>query len=347
MNRFDFYTELSSSKRLNPTGKHLIIILSILLGLLCLVGFIVTSIQWNINSILEENCKQNNTQDFVLCFIRSIIDDGRHTQWNRHILITLLLTYASVFFHIIIESSRTNVSGLLGQTIIQTIFIIFGIGVCFPILFIPAYIYFYTKKNNLNKSPVSIDIIFLGFIYIIFLIIIPTYFVYFLSSNRLILSIMSIILLVSPFGFALISFPFRLISEFMQRCWIVNSHRLIVQCQIILFIFSAPLFFITLVALISHWSFDLFKKSYMIEISNIINPVAIIWSIDYISLLLSLILFISTNEYLFSNTNIRIRSSIIKRFIGYFIFAIIFVITPCLAFPLYIAWKEYQYLRLL
>jgi hypothetical protein len=131
----------------------------------------------------------------------------------------------------------------------------------------------------------------------------------------------------------------------MQRCWIINSHRFIVQCQVVLFILSAPLFFITLVALITHWSFDLFKQSYVTEISNMINPIAIIWTIDYTSLFLSLILFISINEYLFTNNNIRTRSSIIKKFIGHSIFIIIFVITPCLAFPLYIAWKEYQYLK--
>jgi hypothetical protein len=156
---------------------------------------------------------------------------------------------------------------------------------------------------------------------------------------------MSIILLISPLAFVLISLPFRLLSGRMQNCWIINSHRLIVYCQVVLFCISTPLFFITFVALIRHWSFELFKQSYVTEISNMINPTAMIWSIDYTSLFLSLILFIIINEYLCQNNNIRVRSVIIKRFIGYFIFAIIFVVTPCLAFPLYIAWKEYQYLQ--
>lgn len=340
-------TSTHSPKRSNHICKYFIIILSILLGLLCLAGFILTSIQLNINSTLERNCKQNDT----LCFIRSIITDGLRTQWNRFILTSLLLTYASVLFHMIIESNRTNVTGLLGQMIIQIISIIFGIGVCYPILFLPSYIYFYKSQSNLKsqsdlKSPVPIDIIFIGFIYIIFIIIIPTYLIYFFSSNQLIISIMSIILLVSPLGFVLISLPFRLISKSIQRCWIINSHRLIVLSQIVLFIFSAPLFFITLVSLIRHWSFNLFKESYMTEIPNMINPIAIIWSIDYTSLFLSLILFITINEYLFINNRDRMQRSIIKRFIGCFIIDIICIITPCLAFPLYIAWKEYQFLGL-
>jgi len=316
------------------------------LGLLCLAGFIVTSIQWNINSTLERNCTRNHTQDFALCYIRAIIHDGLRTQWNRYILVSLLLTYASVFLHMIVESSRTNVSGLLGQMIIKIICIIFGIGVCFPILFLSSYIYFYKSKNHSNKSPVPINIVCLGFIYITCMIIIPTYLIYFFSSHKLIASIMSIILLASPLGFVFISLPFRLFSKISQRCWIINSHRLIVHCQVALFILSVPLFFIAFVSLIMHGSLDLIKQSYVTEITNAINPTTIIWSIDYISLFISLILFIITNEYLFHDNTPRIRSLEIKRFLGSCLFGIVFIITPCLAFPLYIAWKEYQYLKL-
>jgi hypothetical protein len=95
-----------------------------------------------------------------------------------------------------------------------------------------------------------------------------------------------------------------------------------------------------------HGSLDLIKQTYVTEITNAINPITIIWSIDYISLFISLILFIVTNEYLFHDNTPRIRSLEIKRFLGCFIFGIVFIITPCLAFPLYIAWKEYQYLKL-
>lgn len=346
MEHSDFYTSYPS-KRSNPFCKYLITILSILLGFVCLAGFIVTSIQWDTNSILGKNCPKDNTQDYMLCYIRSILIEGRHTQWNQYILTTLLLTYASVLFHMIIETSRTNVTGLLGQMIILIICIIFGIGVCYPILFLPSYIYFYRNQRNLNKSSVPIDRIFIGFIYIILIIIVPTYLVYFLPAHVLIMNIMSIILLVSPIGFAIISLPLRLISKFVQRCLIINSHRLIIICQISLFSLSAPLFFITLVALIRHLSPELFKHSYVIGISNTINPIAIIWSTDYISLLFALLLFITINEYLFTNHNtiIRNRSSILLKFIGYFIFLIIFAITPCLTFPLYIAWKEYQCLQ--
>ncbi|CAF1154647.1 unnamed protein product [Adineta steineri] len=323
--------------------KYIISILSILVGLLCLTGFIWTSIEGNINSKLIDECK-NDTQTTILCFIRLITTNALRTEWDKYIMVTLLFTYASVFLHIIVESTRTNVSGLLGQMIIQTIFIIVGIGVCFPILFIPSFLYFYKSKNNLNKSPVPIDIVCIGIIYIICVIIVPTYLLYFFSSHELIASIMSIILLISPLGFALISLPFRLLSGVTQRCWVINSHRLIVHCQITLFILSAPLFFITLVSLIMHGSFDSIKQSYVTENTNEINPITFIWSIDYISLFISLILFIISNEYLFHDNINRNRSSKIKQIIGYISFSIIFIITPCLAFPLYIAWQEYHYL---
>ncbi|CAF0871703.1 unnamed protein product [Rotaria sordida] len=342
----DFDISTNSSNRSQRIFQFTIIILSILLGLLCLAGVIVTSIKWNLSSDLINEC-QNDTQPIVLCYIRLIINNNLLTQWDRYIMISLLFTYATVFFHIIVESTRTNVSGLLGQMIIQTIFIIAGIGVCFPILFIPSYIYFYKSENKLNKSPVPIHILYTGLIYIVLIIITPTYLIYFLSSNKLIISIMSIILLISPLGFALISLPVRLFSESIQRCWIINSHRLIVYCQIILFILSAPLFFITFVSLIMHWSNELIKKSYVNEISNIINPITIIWSIDYISLFIGLILYLITNEYLLIDSIYLNRSSKIKRLIGWFIFAVIFIISPCLAFPLYIAWKEYQFVELI
>ena len=83
------------------------------------------------------------------------------------------------FLHIITETNRTNVSGLLGLMIIQTMCIIFGIGVGFPILFLPSYIYFYKSNNTSNKSPVPIDILYIGLIYIICMIIVPTYLLYF------------------------------------------------------------------------------------------------------------------------------------------------------------------------
>ncbi|UJR25516.1 hypothetical protein I4U23_006862 [Adineta vaga] len=250
------------------------------------------------------------------------------------------------FYRLLLESTRTNVSGLLGQMIIQTLLIIFGIGISFPIFFLPSYIYFYKSKANPHKSPVPIDILCLGLIYIICMIIVPTYLIYFLSSDKLFASILSIILLISPMAFSLISLPCRLFSRAIQRCWIINSHRLIVHCQVTLFILSAPLFFISLVSLIMHGSFELIKQSYVTKLTNIIHPVTFIWSIDYLSLFLSLILFIFTNEYLFYRITDEIYSSKIKRILGFFLFMIVFFITPCLAFPLYVAWREYQYLKL-
>ena len=156
---------------------------------------------------------------------------------------------------------------------------------------------------------------------------------------------MTIILLVSPLGFALISLPFRLLSTYIQRCWFINSHRLIVYCQITLFIVSAPIYFFTLVALIMHGSFDRIKDSYVTNITNVVNPIMIIWSIDYTSLFISLILFIIINEYLFSGHNQRIHSLKLRKFISYLIFAIFFIPAPCLVFPLYIAWREYEYIN--
>jgi hypothetical protein len=321
------------------------ITLSIVLGLLCLSGFIVTPTHWNLHSNFVKICEKD-TQSIALCYIRLMISNAFHSDWEKYIFVTLLLTYASVLFHMIVETNRTNVSGLLSLMIVQIIFIVVGIGVCFPILFIPSYIYFYKSNNNSNKSPVPIDILYIGLIYIICMIIIPTYLVYFLPSDKLIVSIMSIILLVSPIGFVLISLPFRLLSTYIQRCWIISSHRLIVYCQLILFILSAPLFFIALVSLIMHWSFDRISESYVTKIGNVVNPMTIIWSIDYTSLFISLILFMIANEHLFRGHNQRIQSLKLRKVIGYFVFAIFFIPAPCLIFPLYVAWKEYQYIKL-
>ena len=329
----------SRSSQLKSIFLYVIVIFSVLLGLLCLVGFIVTSIKWNLRSNLVSECK-NDTQPIILCYARLLINNIHHTQWDRYIRISLLLSYASVFFHIIVETNRTNISGLIGQMIIQTISIAIGIGVSFPILFLPSYIYFYKSHSNSNKSPVPIDILYLGLVYVICIIIIPTYLTYFLSSNNSVVSIMSIVLLVSPLGFIFISLPTRLLSEFIQRCWIINSHRFVAYSQIILFTLSAPLFFIAFVSLITHWSGDLIRASYVTEPSN---TVAIIWSIDYISLFIALLLFIYTNEYLSNDNSYCIKSSRLKKLITYFILTVVFIISPCLAFPLYIAWTEYQF----
>ena len=336
--------------------QYLVISLSILLGLLCLGGFTFTSIYWNINSNIERNCQENQTNNAVLCYIRSLVSEARRTQWNRFILSSLLLTYASVFFHIIIETSRTNITGLLGQMIFHTISIIVGIGVAYPLFYLPSYVYFYQLKHHSIKSPVSIDMVFIGLIYTIGVIVLPTYLIAFLSSNEILLTSMSIVLLGSPIAFTFVSFPFRLISGRLQRCWCVNSHRLILYCQIILFIFSSPIYFITLIALIEHCSIHLLEDSYSFDhLSNRINPIALVWSIDYLSLLLALGLFISINEYMFNgrtttkkkNRIDRSRCAQVRSIVGYLMFAVAFVIAPCLIFPLYIAWKEYQYLKLM
>lgn len=343
MDRLDSYKSYRP-KQSHPFCKYFISILSILSGIACLTGFIITSIKFDTNSFLNKNCPQNNTEDYILCYVRGIIMEGRHTYWTQYVLVSLLLTYASVLFHMIIETTRTNVTGLLGQMIIQIICITFGIGTAYPLLFLPSYIYFYRNQNNLKKSSVPLDRILLGLIYIILIIIIPTYLVYFKSKAELLMSIISIILNVSPIGFALISLPFRFLSQSIQRCWVINSHKLIISCQIILFCLSAPLFFAVFIGVIRHLSYNLFELSYVTKIPNtIINSIAIIWSVDYTSLLFTLILFIIINEYLFINNHvIRKRSAIVLKIIGLIIFLIIFFITPCLLFPLYIAWKEYQ-----
>jgi hypothetical protein len=344
MHQLDIDTSLIRSTRPSRIFQYIIITLSILLGLGCLSGFIVTPIKWNLHSNSVNDCK-NDTQSMGLCYIRLIISKAFQNDWDKFIIVSLLCTYASVFLHIITETNRTNVSGLLGLMIIQTMCIIFGIGVGFPILFLPAYIYFYKSNNTSNKSPVPIDILYIGLIYIICMITVPTYLIYFFPKDKLIVSIMAIILLVSPLGFALISLPFRLLSTYIQRCWFINSHRLIVYCQITLFIVSAPIYCFALVALIMHGSFDRIKDSYVTNITNVVNPMIIIWSIDYTSLFISLILFIIMNEYLFSRHNQRIQSLKLRKFIGYLFFAIFFIPAPCLVFPLYIAWREYQYIE--
>lgn len=339
-------------------SQYLIIALSILVGLLCLGGFTFTSIYWDINSTIENNCQENQTNNAILCYIRSLISEARRTQWNRFILSSLLLTYASVFFHIIIESNRSNITGLLGQMIFHTISITIGLGISYPVFYLPSYIYFYQLKHNSIKSPVPIAMLVIGLIYSICMIILPTYLIHFFSSNELLMTIMSIVLLGSPIAFTFVSFPFRLISGRLQRCWLVNSHRLILYCQIILFIFSSPIYFITLVAFIQHCSVHLLQESYLFNhLSNRINPIPMVWSIDYTFLLVALGLFISINEYMFNekkkkkkkNRRRMNRSHFaqIRTVIGYLIFAVAFLIAPCLVFPLYIAWKEYQYLKLM
>ena len=345
MKNLHSYNNFDQPKRSRLISLYVISALSVLLGLLCLGAFVFTSIHWNINSNLERICRENQTQDSILCFIRSIISEARRTQWNRFILSSLLLTYASVFFHIIIETNRTNISGFLGLMTFHTVSIVVGIGVSLPIFYLPSYFYFYQLKHHTMKSPVSIDVVLIGLIYTMCIIVLPTYFICFLSSNELVLTIMSIVLLGSPIAFTFVLFPFRLTSGRIQRCWIVNSHRLILASQLLLFIFSTPIYFITFIAFIQHYSIHLFEQSYLInDPFNSINPMAIIWSIDYTFLLLALALFIIINEYMFHNP----RSSIhVREIIGYFIFIITFFIAPCLVFPLYIAWREYQYLRLM
>lgn len=344
MHASEVYVTPSSSQQTNIC-KYVLIIISIVLGLSCLAGFVFVSIQFKTNSYLESSCHENQTDNVILCFLRSIISTGMHTQWNRLIMINLLLTYASVFHHIIVETNRTNVRGPLGLMILQTACIIFGIGFSFPSLYISSFIYFYQLKRSSTKSSVPIDTILLGFIYVFVVITIPTYLIYFCSKTELIVTIMSIVLLASPLAFIIISFPFRFCSKYLLHCWRINSHRLILLCQLILFITSSPLYFIALVAFIQHFSIDLWKNSYVTDIHNQINPIALIWSIDFCSLFLSLIIYIIINEYLFTHTNDQYRYSRIKACIVYILFALFFLSMPCLIFPLYVAWKEYEYLR--
>ncbi|CAF4783635.1 unnamed protein product, partial [Rotaria socialis] len=89
-------------------------------------------------------------------------------------------------------------------------------------------------------------------------------------------------------------------------------------------------------------SSDMIKKSYVTETSNMANPLAIIWSLDYVSLLIGLILFLITNEHLFPSNRNAIHPSKIKILIINFILGLFFIISPCLTFPIYIAWTAYQ-----
>ena len=199
--------------------------------------------------------KWHSIHRYLLC--RLIFANALQTEWDKYILVTLLFTYATVFLHIVSESSRTNVAGLLGLTSIQTILMIVGIGVAYPVVFLPSFIYFYRSTPTKKKSPIPINLVAVALIYVILLIILPTYLLYFfVSSDKLIGSILSIVLLVSPLGFTLVSFPFRFCSNWLQHCWLVNSHRLLAQCQILIFVLCAPLYFIALVSLILHGSLD-------------------------------------------------------------------------------------------
>ncbi|CAF3325372.1 unnamed protein product [Rotaria socialis] len=341
MQHMEFDGSLNPSNRSKRAVNITVSTISILLGLSCLAGFVITSVKLDLSTDLLNNCKAD-TEPTAICYIRSIINNNFSTEWNRYIIISLLLTYASVFYHTIIETSRTDLSGLLGQMIIQTICFIIGIGPYFSILFIPSYLRFYTSKKKLSKSSVSIELVYVGLIYVIVAIIVPTYIIYFFSSKTRLASIMSIILLVSPLGFPLISIPFRFCSEFNQRCWCIEFRQLITCCQLVLVILTAPLYFIVVVSMILHWSSDMIKKSYVTETSNMANPLAIIWSLDYVSLLIGLILFLITNEHLFPSNRNAIHPSKIKILIINFILGLFFIISPCLTFPIYIAWTAYQ-----
>ncbi|CAF0997983.1 unnamed protein product [Rotaria magnacalcarata] len=341
MQHMEFDGSLNPSNRSKRAVSITVSAISILLGLSCLAGFVIASVKLDLSTDLLNQCK-TDTEPIALCYIRSIINNNFSTEWNRYIIISLLLTYASVFCHTITETSRVDLSGLLGQMIIQTICFIIGIGPYFSILFIPSYMRFYTLKKKLNKSPVSIELLYVGLIYVIVAIIVPTYIIYFFSSKTRLVSIMSIILLVSPLGFPLVSIPFRFCSEFNQRCWCIELRRLITCCQLVIVILTVPLYFTVVVSMILHWSSDMIKRSYVPESSNMPNPLAIIWSIDYVSLLIGLILFLITNEHLFPSNRNAIRPSKIQMLIVNFIFGLFFIISPCLAFPIYIAWKAYQ-----
>ena len=297
MLRLHLDTAVIDLRRSSRIFNYVMNILTVIVGITCLAAFVFTAVYWNINTKIEDKC-QKLDEKMVLCFIRSIFADAFENHWEKYIMVSLLFTYANVYFHMIIECSRTNVSGLLNQMSLLTILVIVGIGVCFPLLFIPAFIYFYKSQNAIEKSPVTINTVCLALIYTILFICVPTYLYYFLStSGYVISSILAIVLLASPIGFSLLSVPFRLCAGWMRHCWIISSHRLIVYCHIILFILHSPLFFISLVALFYHCSFDEIKTSYINQTSDV-NPIVMIWSIDYISLLISLILFIISNEYL-------------------------------------------------
>ena len=345
MQRLFLETATEDLNRSRRPFQFAISTLSILLGLSCLAGIVFTALHWDLHSNYVQQC-QNDTQSIVLCYVRLIFANALQTEWDKYILVTLLFTYAPVFLHIVSESSRSNVAGLLGLTSIQTILVIVGIGVAYPVLFVPSFIYFYRSTPNKKKSPVPINLVVVALIYVILLIILPTYLLYFfLSSNRFIVSIVSIVLLVSPLVFVLVSFPFRFCSNCLQRYWLVNSHRLLAQCQILVFILCTPLYFISLVSLILHFSLDGIRDSYVKNSSNV-NPTTLIWSMDYVALLISLMFFIGTNEYLSQGDVYRNQSSKIKLIICWLTFAILFLVAPCLAFPIYIAWREYQYLEL-
>jgi hypothetical protein len=316
--------------------RYAITVLSILLGASCLAAIIFTALHWDLNSNIVKQCK-NDTQPAFLCYVRSIFTNALQTEWDKYFLVTFLFTYATVFLHI--------VSGLLGLTSIQTILLIIGIGVSYPILFVSSFIYFYRSTPKKKKSPVPINLLALALIYVILMIVVPTYLLYFfLTSSPLVVSIASIVLLVSPIGFALISFPCGFCSQSLQRCWMFNSHRFLAGCQIGIFILCTPLYFISLVSLIYHWSFDRIRESY-VKNSSDVNPMTIIWTIDYVSLLISVMFFITTNEYLLLSNVYRTRASKMKLIISWLAFAILFLVAPCLAFPIYIAWREYQYLE--
>ena len=115
----------SPSSRAHRIVQGTIVVLSVLLGLLCISAFIFVAIHWNLHAKTVDQCT-NDRQSIALCYIRLLFANALQTHWDRYIMVTFLLTYASVFYHIITESSRTNASGLLGQMFIQTIAVVVG-----------------------------------------------------------------------------------------------------------------------------------------------------------------------------------------------------------------------------
>ena len=66
MHQLDIDTSLIRSTRPSRIFQYTILTLSILLGLVCLSGFIVTPIKWNLNSNFVNDCK-NDIQSTGIC----------------------------------------------------------------------------------------------------------------------------------------------------------------------------------------------------------------------------------------------------------------------------------------
>lgn len=323
--------------------RLLLIGLSILIGLACLSGFVTTAILCDLNMFILDSC-QNSEDSTSSCYIRSLFVSALNTRWNKYIMVSLLSLYASIFFQVIVESSRSNASSALSKLIIHVGSFIFGLGVGFPLVFLLSYIFFYgSSSEETVKSSVPVQKSIVSGIFAIIMILCPMYLLYFFESiPTLLVTIVSILLLFSPITFHLIILPFLFMKNWMRHCWRFDSHHMIMYWQIFFSILTTPFVLYAFILTFSNDDIESIRYSYTDKQGQIL-PVALVWSIDYCSIHISTILFIVFNEVFVVKPSYQ-SFSILKWIILFLMLLLIYIITPSLAFTVYIVIRERKYI---